>query len=309
MDTFERKETKYLLTPMQYIQFRALAEGHLAPAEFHESMVTSVYYDTPDDTLINRSIAGGKYKEKLRVRSYAVDQTPSTPVFVEIKKKFKGITYKRRVCCTQQAADAFLQGMDYEAAIDSWPLADAKAQEAAHSHTSLQIAGEIAWMRDHYERLAPKMTVRTHRLSFVDADDSELRITFDANVRWMRANPNAAEHDLFANGERILEVKCAQAYPLWLVTVLNECGARPQSVSKYGRAYQAALSDVRVAAHVSTTERFIAEHAVNRVTRTAPTARKRSLVASIRGRLANQQAPSLHAFGVSGHTPLHAARH
>ena len=242
MDTFERKETKYLLTPMQYIQFRALAEGHLAPAEYHESMVTSVYYDTPDDTLINRSIAGGKYKEKLRVRSYAVDQTPSTPVFVEIKKKFKGITYKRRVCCTQQAADAFLQGMDYEAAIDSWPLADAKAQEAAHSHTSLQIAGEIAWMRDHYERLAPKMMVCTQRLSFVDADNPELRITFDADVRWMRANPNAAEHDLFANGERILEVKCAQAYPMWLVAVLNECGVRPQSVSKYGLAYKAAMT-------------------------------------------------------------------
>ena len=133
MDTFERKETKYLLTPMQYIQFRALAEGHMAPAEYHESDVMSVYYDTPDDLLVNRSIAGGKYKEKLRVRAYGRGETtPETPVFIEIKKKFKGVTYKRRVNCTQAAADAFLGGMDYEQAIDTWPLADAQAQDAAH---------------------------------------------------------------------------------------------------------------------------------------------------------------------------------
>ena len=247
MDTFERKETKYLLTPMQYIQFRALAEGHMAPAEYHESDVMSVYYDTPDDLLVNRSIAGGKYKEKLRVRAYGRGETtPETPVFIEIKKKFKGVTYKRRVNCTQAAADAFLGGMDYEQAIDTWPLADAQAQDAAHGRIALQIAGEIAWMRDHYDGLAPRMDVRTHRLSFVDADDPELRITFDADVSWRKAG-SSREHSLFANGERILEVKCAQAYPMWLVAVLNECGARPQSVSKYGRAYQAAMAEAQAA--------------------------------------------------------------
>lgn len=245
MDTFERKEIKYLLTPMQYIQFRALAEGHLAPAEYHESTVTSVYYDTPDDVLINRSIAGGKYKEKLRVRAYGTDKPAAdTPVFIEIKKKFKGITYKRRVNCTKAAADAFLGGMDYEQAIGTWPLADAQAQEGAHSRVSLQIAGEIAWMRDHYEGLAPRMNVLTHRLSFVDADNPELRITFDADARWQKVG-DACEQAMFANDERILEVKCAQAYPMWLVAVLNECGVRPQSVSKYGRAYQASLATTR----------------------------------------------------------------
>ena len=243
METFERKETKYLLTPMQYIQFRALAEGHLVPAEYHESDVCSVYYDTPDDTLINRSLAGGKYKEKLRVRTYGTAHADS-PAFVEIKKKFKGITYKRRVNCTLAAAKAFMSGMDYAQAIERWPLANSQEQEASRSVQSLQIAGEIAWMRDHYEGLAPKMEIRTHRLSFVDADNPELRITFDADAWWRQAETRAA-HSMFANGERILEVKCGNAYPMWLVAVLNECGVRPQSVSKYGRAYQAATETVR----------------------------------------------------------------
>ena len=268
METFERKEIKYLLTPMQYIQFRALAEGHMVPAEYPEGDVCSVYYDTPDDTLINRSIAGGKYKEKLRVRSYGASN-PESPVFVEIKKKFKGITYKRRVNCTLAAAKAFLQGMDYEQAVQQWPLASAEAQAASTSTQSLQIAGEIAWMRDHYEGLAPKMEVRTHRLSFVDSENPELRITFDANVAWQKADETAA-HSMFPHGERILEVKCGNAFPMWLVAALNECGARPQSVSKYGRAYQASMADAQVVAQARTQARVSADMARRAVRANTP---------------------------------------
>lgn len=272
MDTFERKEIKYLLSPVQYIQFRALAEEHLVPAEYPEARVSSIYYDTPDDLLVNRSITGGTYKEKLRVRSYGDDATsPDSPVFIEIKKKFKGITYKRRVNCTVAAANAFLSGIDYRQAIDTWPLADAAAQACARNRTALQIAGEITWMRDHYEGLRPKMRVSTRRTSFVGADDPDLRVTFDADTRWMPMDAQAAaplagntigkslERPLFANGERILEVKCSQAYPLWLVHVLDECGVRPQSVSKYGRAYQARMAEAHASAHVDPGKRHSAD--------------------------------------------------
>ena len=310
MDTFERKEIKYLLTPMQYIQFRALAEGHLAPAEYHESDVTSVYYDTPDDLLVNRSIVGGKYKEKLRVRTYGNgESTPGTPVFVEIKKKFKGITYKRRVSCTQAAADAFLGGMDYEQAIDTWPLSNASAQEAAHERVALQTAGEIAWMRDHYDGLAPRMVVRTHRLSFVDADDPELRITFDSSVTWRQAESDRA-HNLFADGERILEVKCAQAYPMWLVAVVNECGARPQSVSKYGRAYQAAMASAQEAILDAARKRQMAVAPEPRRAVVAQHARKFGL-ATMGSRIADQLKNARSAtrgFATASRKPAHANR-
>lgn len=243
METFERKEIKYLLSPTQYHMFRTLACAHLADAEYPEGAVTSIYYDTPDDTLINRSIQGGVYKEKLRVRLYG-QATPSSTAFVEIKKKFKGITYKRRVACTVTAAQAFLDGMDYTQAIERWPLVDAAAREAGHSRQSLQVAGEIAWMRDRYENLKPKMAVLTHRRSFVDAENPELRITFDADVRWARISDGkaGAVRPLFDGNERILEVKCARAYPRWLVDTLNQCGVHPQSMSKYGRAYEASMS-------------------------------------------------------------------
>lgn len=245
METFERKETKYLLTFNQYSRFMELAGLHLAPAEYPEGDVTSLYYDTPDFTMVNRSLEKPRYKEKLRVRSYGV-ATDSSEVFVEVKKKFKGIVYKRRVNCTLAAARAFLGGMSYEEAIERWPLADAEAREACHSFKSRQVAGEIAWMRDHYEGLMPQMLVSTHRTSYIGADDPELRVTFDAGVCWELAGLQDdascgrgafGGHAMFGNDGIILEVKCADAIPLWLLDIMNACSIRPQSVSKYGRAY------------------------------------------------------------------------
>lgn len=244
MDSFERKEIKYLLTPLQYERLLALVAGHVAPAEFPEGDVNSIYYDTPDDLLINRSINGGTFKEKLRVRSYGT-AAEGSKVYVEIKKKLKGVVYKRRLACSLEAAQAFLAGMDYERAIERWPLALADDREESRSFTALQIAKEVAWMRDRFGNLAPKMQVSVHRTSFVGVDDPDLRITFDHDARW-DARPTLdatkARHTLFDGKTVILEAKSAQALPVWLAEAISACGIRPQSVSKYGRAYQAAMA-------------------------------------------------------------------
>lgn len=242
MDTFERKELKYLLDSRQRELFLQAIAGRVVPAEFPEGDVSSVYYDTPDYLLANRSLKGGTYKEKLRVRSYG--QGAGQPVFVELKKKFKGVVYKRRVRCTQAAADAFLAGMDYREAVSRWPLADALQQAECFGFRQLQIAGEIAWMRDRLEGLAPRMRVDVRRTSLVGAEDSQLRLTFDDDARFAPVKGRhgvGAARPLLEAGQTILEVKCAQALPMWLVQALDGCGARPQSVSKYGRAYQAQM--------------------------------------------------------------------
>lgn len=46
--------------------------------------------------LIRRSIEKPVYKEKLRIRGYG-DINPDSPVFVELKKKYKKVVYKRRL--------------------------------------------------------------------------------------------------------------------------------------------------------------------------------------------------------------------
>ncbi len=55
------------------------------------------YLDTPDYELIRTSIEKPVYKEKVRLRCYGGSIDDSSTVFVEIKKKFESVVYKRRV--------------------------------------------------------------------------------------------------------------------------------------------------------------------------------------------------------------------
>ena len=66
------------------------------PDRYGWSTICSLYYDTADYELIRRSLYKPEYKEKLRLRSYGVPNE-ETQVFPEIKKKARGIVYKRRV--------------------------------------------------------------------------------------------------------------------------------------------------------------------------------------------------------------------
>ena len=90
--TFQRYETKYMLSP---IMARKSLPGHLQMDEYGLDTICSIYYDTPDHQLIRRSLEKPVYKEKLRLRSYGPAKETS-PIYVELKKKYEGIVYKRR---------------------------------------------------------------------------------------------------------------------------------------------------------------------------------------------------------------------
>ena len=83
-------------------QQRFLLEG-LAPYMKRDAYgaytICNIYYDTGDWRLIRKSLEKPVYKEKLRVRSYGVP-TGDDKVFVELKKKYDGVVYKRRVAMT-----------------------------------------------------------------------------------------------------------------------------------------------------------------------------------------------------------------
>ena len=98
MDTiciFKRVEKKYLLTEAQYNRLLNRIGQHLRPDEHGRSTVMSLYLDTPDRRIIRSSIEAVDYKEKLRLRCYGT-ATPDSTVFLELKKKFGGVVYKRR---------------------------------------------------------------------------------------------------------------------------------------------------------------------------------------------------------------------
>lgn len=223
---FERHEIKFLLDARQRARLEHAFDGKMLPDPYGKSTICNIYYDTPDFRLIRHSLEKPIYKEKLRMRSYGpVEHT--SQVFLELKKKFDGIVYKRRISLPEQEATDFLSG---------------KAPLQSNS----QIAREILYFYSFYQNLEPKVHLSYDRAAFFSQDDPSLRITLDANIRWrpdqlqLTARPGGAQ--LLLPGQSLCEIKSASALPLWLVAILNEAAIRPTSFSKYGRAYQSMLA-------------------------------------------------------------------
>lgn len=270
-ETFKRKEMKYVLDRAQAQHMEGALRGRMVPDAFGRSRVSSVYFDTPERWLIARSLEKPLYKEKLRVRWYdsgagrhgagrvlfggaaagadaiesAGAQTgmagvaPDALVFTELKKKFKGIVYKRRVGTSAAAARAWAQGMPYADACAAFPLPDADAQAEALSTCSRQIAREIDAMRRRHGPLAAAALITCERTAHVEPA-SELRITFDTQLAGTPLDaPRARAHALLPEGCAVMEVKSAGPLPLWLVHAMNACEARPRSFSKYGELHKA----------------------------------------------------------------------
>ena len=143
-DTFEREEVKYRLNAKQHREVLDVLAGRMAADEYGRTRITSLYFDTPRRDLIARSLEKPLYKEKLRLRWYGTP-TSGERVYVEIKKKYDGIVYKRRVGCSLTAAYAYLMGrVPYENACVQNPLSDQVQQDEALTLHSIQIARAIA---------------------------------------------------------------------------------------------------------------------------------------------------------------------
>lgn len=246
-DTFERKEVKYRLNASQHRAVLDALAGRMAADEYGRTRITSLYLDTPHRDLIARSLEKPLYKEKLRVRWYGTPKS-SDRVYVEVKKKYKGIVYKRRVGCSNAASQAYLVGrVPYEDACARFPLGDAAQQQESLTDHSLQIAREIDQFVARYRNLRPSMYIVCERTAYAplpDGDADGLRITFDTGITYRDVlqagdRTNSSYHPLLGLGEAIMEVKTAGAFPLWLVNVLSECESYPSSFSKYGAAYEA----------------------------------------------------------------------
>ncbi len=222
---FQRVEKKYPMTVAQQEAFLSEFCGHLVPDSYGRSTVCSLYLDTPDRRIIRQSVdAKGfekpAYKEKLRLRSYGTPNA-ETNVFFEVKKKFKGVVYKRRAVLPLSKAIVYLNGGEK-------PLKS-------------QIMDEIDWAMHFYESPKPSMLLACERDAYTVADNPHLRLTFDTNLRYRETELDLSlgSHGtpLLPSDAVLMEVKTDGAMPLWLAHGLDKHGLYPSSFSKYGTAY------------------------------------------------------------------------
>ena len=130
----------------------------------------------------------------------------SSKVFLEIKKKWKGVVYKRRISLTLQEAEDYLD------------RGKSMVREG-------QIESEIDYFLQFYQPKS-KMYISYDREAYFVKEDSQFRITFDKNIRSRQSNLSLSYGDegeqLLEEGYRLMEIKVAGFYPGWLVEALSD---------------------------------------------------------------------------------------
>jgi len=191
----------------------------MKPDKYSTYWVQNIFYDTKNWDIIHTSMEKPYYKEKMRLRCYgAIDETDR--VFLELKKKYAGIVYKRRV------------------PINPTDIMHYNIGEILCNINS-QISKELAY---HIQRtgVTEKFFLAYHRHAFSGIDD-DLRLTVDSDIHYRLEDLNftkpisdgvALNRELF-----LLEIKTSFGIPLWLTSLLGELDIYPTSFSKYGACF------------------------------------------------------------------------
>ena len=229
---FKRYEVKFLMDAGQYQKLLPLLGEHMTPDEHGISLVQSLYYDTPDRRMIRRSIEKPLYKEKLRLRCYGVlEEGSGAPLFLELKKKYDHVVYKRRV--EFREGEGLLPCRDGMSPLDR------------------QIMREIGFTLSRYPRLEPACLISCDREAWYGRGDRDLRVTFDHNILWRDTDLDLHKGrygvPILKESEILMEIKTGRGIPLWLTDFLSREKLYKRSFSKYGKAYEAQLADRQLA--------------------------------------------------------------
>lgn len=225
IDVFNRFEKKYILDQATYETVYGILKERMTLDPYNKEdgfyTISNIYYDTKEDGLIKKSLSKPIYKEKLRLRAYGVPKM-DTKVFLEIKKKYKGLVNKRRSTLMLNEAYDFIQ---------------TQIMPEPKIYQNRQVLKELDFFLKQY-RLVPSMYIAYDRIALHSED---LRITFDTYIRARTYDLSLEQGDygtpVLKEGEWLMEVKAHHALPLWFVRVLSEYHIYSTSFSKYGKAY------------------------------------------------------------------------
>ena len=197
-----------------------MVSSRMAPDRYSEYLVQNLYYDTEGWDVIRASIERPAYKEKMRLRCYGA-LNGDGELFLELKKKYRGIVYKRRIAVPTRA---FLS----------------RAVRDVVSGGDSQISREI----DFYMKanaVSEKIYISYRRTAFVGTADEGLRVTFDTDARFRLDRLDYSRPDdgtmIFPPGKTLTEIKTFGSMPLWLANTLCKNEVFPTSFSKYGVCY------------------------------------------------------------------------
>lgn len=219
---FKRYELKYLMTREQQKLLLKIMDGHMALDKYGHTAIRNIYFDTDNYRLVRHSIEGPPYKEKLRIRSYS-HVSGNDNVFVELKKKYKSVVYKRRLVLP---LDETMEALTMHRPLPS----------------SSQIADEINYFCSYYRTLRPAVFLSYEREAFYSTDGSDFRVTFDENILYRDEDISLSGEiygtPIIEKNQVLMEIKTPGGIPMWITDFLTGQRIYKTSFSKYGAAYK-----------------------------------------------------------------------
>jgi hypothetical protein len=226
----QRFELKYRLTEELAWQVREFVAAHLELDENgvgkpdYSYPVHSLYLDSDQLFTYWATVNGNKNRFKLRIRFYNPD--PSTPVFLEIKRRVDNVIFKQRAGVHKAAVPAILAGQLPAPS----ELISTDASQLAAAQRFLALAQEL--------NARPKVHVAYRREAWVDPRGTHLRVTFDRQVQ---AEPRgvvdfstALVNPVSPFGRQvILELKFTNFFPLWFRELVERFDLVRTSAAKY----------------------------------------------------------------------------
>jgi hypothetical protein len=222
----ERHEAKYIIHPDQMAAIREFIRPFCAPDEnardgtngLPEYLVTTLQLDTPSLALFYAKEYEALNRFKLRIRTYGTDG--SCPVFLEVKRKIKGIIVKSRSTIPSRL---------YNGELVSNPkrrIPFRSAREEANYMAFVQLTRELG--------AGPVCLIRYTRESYLGKYDNYSRLTFDRKLcyrptrdwallppggHWWAMDSATAFNRNF--GGVILELKTFSDAPMWMVDMVE----------------------------------------------------------------------------------------
>ena len=229
---FKRYEMKFILNREQKERLKKLMLNYMEEDSYGRSTIRSLYFDTPTYRNIRASIVKPVYREKLRIRSYKKVEHDDE-IFVELKKKYKKVVYKRRINMTEQEA------MNYICCRNDKDIEKS------------QIKNEIDYFLDYYQDIRPSVLITYDREAFYEVGNRDFRVTFDENILWRKEDLSLCSEiygdALLEEGYTLMEVKTIGGIPVWMTDFLTEEKIYKATFSKYGFAYRRIFGEKKAA--------------------------------------------------------------
>jgi hypothetical protein len=230
-----RYESKYLIPPASVPEMREWMEPFVVRDPYGEGdvpeyRITTLQLDTPDLSFHGAKECEALDRFKLRVRTYR--EIGSSPVFTEIKAKYRHTIVKTR---TLIPFDMWSECLVLDAALPDIFTSELQEIDFLNFRRIVWQVGAV-----------PKILVRYIRESYLGTGQDYLRITFDRNLEyqpssswtdwgrsgtWFPMDSSEAQGEAFSSV--VMEIKTLEQVPTWVLHLIETFDLQKTGNCKY----------------------------------------------------------------------------